>query len=156
MVAAETGQGDSEVLWVEDSRILYRCGCALYGASIEGVRLVDRRKLLERDFIADVHWAFYGPPSPAPPNPPWTPFPVEQPNDASGSATEPSFRDACWLKRYNGLGAAPTNKDYLIWRNTGSFANDPRWERYNYATYQRPDGTLGQNYYVRDICKQNP
>lgn len=76
-VVAETYQGDTEVLWVSDGRILYRCDRALFEARVDGLSLVGHRKLLERDFIADVHWVFYGPPSPPPPNPPWTPFPVD-------------------------------------------------------------------------------
>lgn len=76
-VIAETGQGDTEVLWVSDERVLYRCDRALFEARVDGASLSGRRKLLERDFIADVHWVFYGPPSPPPLNPPWTPFPVE-------------------------------------------------------------------------------
>lgn len=77
-ITEETGQGDTEVLWVADERVLYRCDRTLYEARIDGTRLVDRRKLIERDFIADVHWVFYGPPSDPPPNPPWEPFPVDE------------------------------------------------------------------------------
>ncbi len=73
-IVEETGQGDTEVLWVKDDRILYRCDRILYEARIEGTSLKDKRKLIERDVIADVHWVFYGPPSGPPPDPPWTAF----------------------------------------------------------------------------------
>jgi len=73
-IVEETGQGDTEVLWVEDGHVLYRCDRALYEARIDGTRLRNHRKLIERDFIADVHWVFYGPPSPPPPDPPWAAF----------------------------------------------------------------------------------
>lgn len=73
-IVEETGQGDTEVLWVENDRVLYRCDRILYEARIDGISLKDKRKLIERDFIADVHWVFYGPPSPPPPDPPWTVF----------------------------------------------------------------------------------
>jgi hypothetical protein len=73
-IVEETGQGDTEVLWVEGDKVLYRCDRILYEARIDGTSLKDKRKLIERDFIADVHWVFYGPPSPPPPDPPWTAF----------------------------------------------------------------------------------
>ncbi len=76
-VVEETGQGDTEVVRVEDSQVLYRCDRALYEARLDGTRFVDQRKLLERDFVADIHWVFHGPPSEPPPNPPWTPFDLE-------------------------------------------------------------------------------
>lgn len=73
-IIEKTGQGDTEVLWVEDEHVLYRCDQTLYEARIEGTRLVDRQKLIEQDFIRDVHWVFYGPPAPPPPDPPYPPF----------------------------------------------------------------------------------
>lgn len=74
LIVDETGQGDTEVLWIEDPRVLYRSAQTLYEAHIEGTRLVDHRKLIEQDFIRDVHWVFYGPPAPPPPDPPYPPF----------------------------------------------------------------------------------
>ena len=74
LIADETGQGDTEVLWIEEPRVLYRCAQTLYEARIEGTRIVDRRKLIEQDFIRDVHWVFYGPPAPPPADPPYPPF----------------------------------------------------------------------------------
>lgn len=73
-IRRDTNEPDTEVLWVENERVLYRCDRTLYEARIEGTRLVDQTKLLERDFIADVHWVFYGPASDPPSNPPWRPF----------------------------------------------------------------------------------
>lgn len=73
-IIEETGQGDTEVLWVEDEHVLYRCDQILYEARIEGTRLAGHRKLIEQDFIRDVHWVFYGPPAPPPPDPPYPPF----------------------------------------------------------------------------------
>ena len=73
-IVKETGQGDTEVLWVEDDRVLYRCDRTLFEAPVEGASLGEPRKLIEHDFIADVHWVFYGPPSPPPPDPPWPTF----------------------------------------------------------------------------------
>lgn len=73
-ITHDTGEPDTEVLWVEKERVLFRCARKLYDARIDGTRLTEHRELLERDFIADVHWVFYGPPSDAPPNPPWEPF----------------------------------------------------------------------------------
>jgi len=74
LIFEETGQGDTEVLLVEDARVLYRCAQTLYAARIEGTRLVGRRRLIERDFIRDVHWVFYGPPAAPPPAPQYPPF----------------------------------------------------------------------------------
>lgn len=73
-VQQETGQGDSEVLWVEGEKILYRSDRALYEASLRGTRLLNPRRVLTRNFVADVHWAFYAPPSEPPPEPPWPSF----------------------------------------------------------------------------------
>jgi hypothetical protein len=71
-------------------------------------------------------------------------------NGDYGFDSQPSFKDACWIKRYNGLGTE--GKDYLIWQNTGDFAQNPRWERYNIAT--KPGGL--QENYVQNICRQDP
>jgi hypothetical protein len=70
-VVEETGQGDTEVLWVSGERLLYRCDRTLYSAVISGSQLTNRRKVLEQDFVADMHWVCYGPASPAPLDPPW-------------------------------------------------------------------------------------
>lgn len=72
-------------------------------------------------------------------------------NGGSGSESEKSFRDACWIKRYNGLGVQPA-RDFLIWQNTGVYEQDPRWEYYPSATL--PDGRIV--YYVQTICNQAP
>ena len=69
----------------------------------------------------------------------------------SGSEGNPSFRDACWIKRYNGLGVPPA-RDFLVWRNTPPYDQDPRWEVNPSATL--PDGTIA--YYVRAVCNRAP
>ena len=67
-----------------------------------------------------------------------------------GSAANPSFRDACWMKRYNGLGVE--GRDFLVWRNTSPYQDDPFWEVNEFAT--RSDGV--RSYYVRDVCNKAP
>ena len=62
----------------------------------------------------------------------------------SGSEGSPSFRDACWIKRYNGAD----NSDFLIWENRPPYQNDPRWV----FIPTRSDGLA----YVAGVCSQNP
>lgn len=77
-IIKDTGQGDTEVLLVRGDRVLYRCDRILYEARITGGTLNDPSRLLEKDFIADVHWAFYGPPAGPPSDPPWKAFDLER------------------------------------------------------------------------------
>lgn len=61
-----------------------------------------------------------------------------------GSEQTKSFKDACWIKRYNGAD----NGDYLIWENRPPFEDNPRWSF-------RPANSSGHNY-TAAICDQVP
>jgi len=61
-----------------------------------------------------------------------------------GSESTNSFKDACWIKRYNGAD----NGDYLIWKNTPPDENSPYWKIID-------TNGLG-NPYVANVCSQSP
>ena len=55
-----TGQGDSEVLLVEDDLVYYRVNDQIYRASIyEGKKLGKPELLLKDNRVPDIHWAFF-------------------------------------------------------------------------------------------------
>lgn len=62
----------------------------------------------------------------------------------SGTENEKSFRDAIWIKRYNGAG----NGDFIFWENRGDHANAPFWD-FN------PTGSDGRAY-VAAVCSHAP
>lgn len=61
----------------------------------------------------------------------------------SGTEATKSFRDACWIKRYNGASGG----DYLIWDDFTD-PNNPTWAF-------RPINHLGENY-VNLVCSRLP
>jgi len=60
----ETGQGDSEVLQVEGDTVFYRVNTTLYRAKIGPRKVAPGERIAESPVVADIHWAFYGPPGP--------------------------------------------------------------------------------------------
>jgi hypothetical protein len=60
----ETGQGDSEVLWIDDNKIYYRVSNSLYQATIASDSIAETKLLMTDDALAQVHWAFMGPAAP--------------------------------------------------------------------------------------------
>ena len=55
-----TGQGDSEVLLVEDKTVYYRIDDKIYQAQIiNGKKLGKPELLLKDDRVPDIHWAFF-------------------------------------------------------------------------------------------------
>ena len=66
----DTHDGDSEVILVEDGQVYYRVDQAIYRAKI-GEKALDKPELLvEDEAVPGIHWAFFGPATPAPANPP--------------------------------------------------------------------------------------
>ncbi|NJA07655.1 hypothetical protein HC024_18245 [Methylococcaceae bacterium WWC4] len=55
-----TSQGDSEILWVNDSYVYYRVNDELIKARILDQTIDTGQVLAKEDFIADIHWAFEG------------------------------------------------------------------------------------------------
>jgi len=100
-----------------------------------------------------IDWNQQNPNSPVGPPVPWQEGGcyLQWVGGGSGSEGNPSFRDASWIKRYNGLGAVQP-RDFLIWQNTGPYEPDPRWEVYPSATLS--GGSI--TYYVRAVCNQVP
>ncbi|NPU98443.1 MAG: hypothetical protein HPY51_14705 [Candidatus Omnitrophica bacterium] len=57
----QTGQGDSEVLLVDDITVYYRVNDEIYRAEIGADRIMESTLLAKDDNIVYVHWAFMGP-----------------------------------------------------------------------------------------------
>lgn len=56
----DTGQADSEVVLIQDNKVLYRVYDELYETElVEGKRLGESKLLLKDDRVPDIHWAFY-------------------------------------------------------------------------------------------------
>jgi hypothetical protein len=55
----ETGQEDSEILWVGQDKLLYRVNDTIYQASIAGDKLEDASVIAKGDDVPEVHWAFW-------------------------------------------------------------------------------------------------
>jgi hypothetical protein len=55
-----TGEGDSEILLVQDNSVYYRVNAKLYKAQIQGSSIGAPELVVEADAITDVHWAFFG------------------------------------------------------------------------------------------------
>ncbi len=55
----ETGQGDSEILLVQDETVYYRVNDKIFKASIiDGEKLGESELLIQDDRVPDIHWAF--------------------------------------------------------------------------------------------------
>jgi hypothetical protein len=57
----ETSHGDSEVLFVSNSAVVYRMDRSIYLAQYDGAAISPSRLLVEDDNVRDIHWAFWGP-----------------------------------------------------------------------------------------------
>lgn len=55
-----TNQADSEVVLIQNNKVIYRVYDELYKADlVDGNRLGESRLLLKDDRVPDIHWAFY-------------------------------------------------------------------------------------------------
>ena len=59
-VKIETGQGDSEPLWISGDTVYYRVNQSLYRATIAGNSVKDAAVIASGEAIGQVHWAFLG------------------------------------------------------------------------------------------------
>lgn len=53
-----TGQGDSEILLVENNTVYYRVNDEIYEAAIIGKKLDTAKLLIKHEMVPDIHWAF--------------------------------------------------------------------------------------------------
>jgi len=53
-----TGQGDSEILLVENNTVYYRVNDEIYEAVVEGKKLGKAQLLIKHEMVPDIHWAF--------------------------------------------------------------------------------------------------
>lgn len=58
-IRIETGQEDSEVLWVGDEKVLYRVNDTIYQARIEGEKLADTTVVVKDEDVPEIHWVFW-------------------------------------------------------------------------------------------------
>jgi hypothetical protein len=58
----QTGQGDSEILLVDDDKVYYRVNDALYMATIGRTAIERAVKIVSDESVQLAHWAFLGPP----------------------------------------------------------------------------------------------
>jgi hypothetical protein len=58
-IRIETGQEDSEVLWVGDEKVLYRVNDTIYQAKIEGEKLIDTTVVVKDEDVPEIHWVFW-------------------------------------------------------------------------------------------------
>jgi hypothetical protein len=58
-IRIETGQEDSEVLWVGSESVLYRINDAIYEARIVGDQLRDSTVVVKDEDVPEVHWVFW-------------------------------------------------------------------------------------------------
>ena len=54
----ETGQGDSEVLLIEDETVYFRENNVIYFATIDEDQIVGKAELVRDPMVYDVHWLF--------------------------------------------------------------------------------------------------
>lgn len=70
----KTGVSDSEVLWTDGERVVYRVGDCLYVAKVDQDSLSGIALLAQSPQILNIHWAF------------WGPTPRQQPEGRGGTA----------------------------------------------------------------------
>lgn len=58
-IRIETGQEDSEILWVGGNTVLYRVNDTIYQASIAGDKLQGPSVVVKDDDVPEVHWVFW-------------------------------------------------------------------------------------------------
>ena len=58
-IQIETGQEDSEILWVDDDSVLYRVNDAIYQAKIVGDKLQGAALIVKDEDVPEVHWVFW-------------------------------------------------------------------------------------------------
>jgi hypothetical protein len=58
-IRIETGQEDSEVLWVGDDKVLYRVNDTIYQARIDGEKLKDTTVVVKDEDVPEIHWVFW-------------------------------------------------------------------------------------------------
>jgi hypothetical protein len=58
-IRIDTGQEDSEILFVTDNDVLYRVNDTVYQARIDGNSLENSTQIVKGDDVPEIHWAFY-------------------------------------------------------------------------------------------------
>lgn len=58
-IAWHTGEEDSEILWVGDTKVLYRVNDTIYQAKIVGDKIQDPSVAVKDDDVPEIHWVFW-------------------------------------------------------------------------------------------------
>jgi hypothetical protein len=58
-IRIETGQEDSEILWIGQDSVLYRVNDTIFQARIAGDKLQSASVVVKDDDVPEVHWAFW-------------------------------------------------------------------------------------------------
>jgi hypothetical protein len=58
-IRIETGQEDSEILWVGSDNVLYRVNDTIYQAKIAGDKLQDTTVVVKDEDVPEIHWVFW-------------------------------------------------------------------------------------------------
>ena len=57
----KTGQGDSQVLYADDDKVLYRVNRQIFQTRAEGDHLAPLVPIAEDENVSEIHWLFWGP-----------------------------------------------------------------------------------------------
>jgi len=58
-IRIETGQEDSEILTVDQEKVLYRVNDTIYQAHIVGEQLKDSTVVVKDEDVPEIHWVFW-------------------------------------------------------------------------------------------------
>src|SRR5579875_148338 len=58
-ITIQTGQEDSEILWVGNDQVLYRVNDAIYQAQIVGDKIQNPTLVVKDDDVPEIHWVFW-------------------------------------------------------------------------------------------------
>jgi hypothetical protein len=58
-IRIETGQEDSEILTVDEDKVLYRINDTIYQAQIAGDQLKDSAVVVQDEDVPEIHWVFW-------------------------------------------------------------------------------------------------
>jgi hypothetical protein len=61
-ITIETGQEDSEVLWIGSETVLYRVNDTIYQARIVGAQVQNTTVLVKDEDVPEIHWIFWSSP----------------------------------------------------------------------------------------------
>jgi hypothetical protein len=61
----DTGEADSEIVYADDQKVVYRTNDVLFQSALAGTRLLPAKQIASGPEVVGVHWMFEGPDAPA-------------------------------------------------------------------------------------------